>query len=335
MSKVLVACNCLRNGYRFHARFPLQGIVESPQKLAPGFGIVFPRIFAIKDHRDHSVAPLRQYRLRRVFDIAKQMDRSLGRGHPGVDKTDQVGQGVVAEDQVHRRLAVLIAVDVVQPPGQIRRQAPVAIAREKHACAGPEHAFIRRHPLNSQTVGDGQHFFRHTAFRRPDALGPHTENLLVKIEGAHQLLARILGVTIAVLGQWQSGRRHGAGIGIAQQGKNGVIEGRGRDFHRSLLRGVGIRRQNLAQQFSLAYDHKLLIFQRVIAAFLHQRGHVLVFQEKLVEPGDLREHLQIGQVPRLEIFLRPLWRIAILAKSLAQFLIAGIASDQVRRIGLK
>ena len=42
-----------------------------------------------------------------------------------------------------------------------------------------------------------------------------------------------------------------------------MIEGRGRDFDRSLLRGRRMRRQNLAQQFPFASHHEILIVERI------------------------------------------------------------------------
>ena len=99
--------------------------------------------------RHDCIPALRQDRLGGFFNVAQEMARSLRSGHPRVDKPDQVRKSVVAEDQVHRGLAVFIAMNVVEPPGQFSRQAAVAIAREKHSCAAPEHAFVGCHPLNT------------------------------------------------------------------------------------------------------------------------------------------------------------------------------------------
>ena len=207
---------------------------------------------------------------------------------------------MVAKHHVHRGLAVLIAVNVVEPLGQMRGQTAVAVALKEHAGAAAEHAFVGGHPLDAETVRDGQSFFRDAALRRPHALRPHSKHLLVKIERAHQLLARVFGMPKPVLRQGQARRRNRSGIGVADQRKNGMIERRGRNLDRSFLRGVGIRRQNLAQQFPLARDHKTLIVERVVALFLDQRGNVFIFQKEFVEPCDLRQHLQVGEVAALE-----------------------------------
>jgi hypothetical protein len=130
-------------------------------------------------------------------------------------------------------------------------------------------------------------------------------------------------------GKRQARRGNGSRIGVADQRKNGMIKGRRRDFDRSLLGSRGMRRQNLAHQFPLARNHKTLIFERIIALFLDQRGDVFIFEKKLVEPGDLRQHLQVGEILRLKIFLGFLGRVPVLAESFPQFPVARIASDQI------
>ena len=68
---------------------------------------------------------------------------------------------------------------------------------------------------------------------------------------------------------------------------------------------------------------------------LDECGDIRIFQEELVEPRDLGEHLQIGEVLRLKIFFGPFGGIARAAKSLPQFMVARIAADHVHRIRLK
>ena len=67
----------------------------------------------------------------------------------------------------------------------------------------------------------------------------------------------------------------------------------------------------------------------------HQRRYVLLFQKEFVEPGNLRQHLQIGKILRLKIPLRPFRMIAMLAKPLPQFAIPRIAPNHILRIRLK
>jgi hypothetical protein len=67
-----------------------------------------------------------------------------------------------------------------------------------------------------------------------------------------------------------------------------------------------MRRQNLAHQFPLALNHKSLVVERIVPLLAHQRRNIFVFQKEFVEPGDLRKHLEIGEVLGLKEFLRPL-----------------------------
>ena len=56
--------------------------------------------------------------------------------------------------------------------------------------------------------------------------------------------------------------------------------------------------QNLGQQFAFPRHHKALVLERVAAAFLNEPGDIRIVEEKLIEPGDLRKHLQVGEVLR-------------------------------------
>ena len=94
-------------------------------------------------------------------------------------------------------------------------------------------------------------------------------------------------------------------------------------------------RQNFAQQFPFPLNHEPLIVERILVTLRHQGRHRFLFQKEFVEPGKLRQHLQIGKILRLKIPFRPLRMIAMLAKPLPQFAIPRIAANQILRIGLK
>ena len=86
---------------------------------------------------------------------------------------------MIAEYEVHRGRSLFVAMDVVELLRGAFRQPAVAVASEERSGAASEHAFIGGHPLDSETVGDGQHLFGDASFRRPHALGTHPEHLLV------------------------------------------------------------------------------------------------------------------------------------------------------------
>ena len=85
-----------------------------------------------------------------------------------------------------------------------------------------------------------------------------------------------------------------------------MIKGRHRKFDRSFLRSLCVRGQHPGKQLPLPRNHKLLIVEGIVMAFRNQPRDVLLFQKKFVKPRDLREHLQIGEILRLEVALRPL-----------------------------
>ena len=63
------------------------------------------------------------------LDVADEVAGGIGRGHAGIDEADQVGNRVIAKDQMHRGRAVFVAMDVVELFGKIRGQAPIAVER--------------------------------------------------------------------------------------------------------------------------------------------------------------------------------------------------------------
>ncbi len=278
---------------------------------------------------------MREHGLGRLFDVAQKMSGRIPRVHARINKADHVRNRVVSKHHVHFGLTVLIVVNVVEPLREMRRQPAVSVALKEHPCAAAEHSFVGGHPLDAEAVGNRQRLFRDAALRRPNAPRTHPKYLLMKVERTHQLLARVFGMAKPVLRQGQTRRRNRARVGVADQRKNRMIKRRRRNFDRSLLGGARVGRQNFGQQFPLARDYKTLIFKRIIAFFPDQRRNVRVFQKEFVEPCDLRQHLQVGEIPRLKIFLRFLGRLPMLPEALPQLPVARIPTDQVRRVGLK
>src|SRR5258708_37026762 len=142
--------------------------------------------------------------------------------------------------------------NVVEPVWERGRQAAIAVALEKDACAAAQHAFVSGHPLDAKAVRYRQRLIGDAAFRWPHALRPHSKDLLVKVEGAHQLFARVFGMAKTILRQGQARRRRRSGIGVTDQGKNRMIKRRGRDFDRSFLRGLGIGGEDLGPEDALS-----------------------------------------------------------------------------------
>ena len=76
----------------------------------------------------------------------------------------------------------------------------------------PSSVAIQRTP---SLVGDGNRFLRDAAFRRPHALRANAKHFFVQVEAAHDLVARIFGMTKTVLRQRQTGRGDRADIRVA------------------------------------------------------------------------------------------------------------------------
>src|ERR1700690_845492 len=157
----------------------------------------------------------------------------------------------------------------------------------------------------------------------------------MQIQTAQELLARVLGMTKTILRQGQAWARNRAHVGIADQRQNGVIEGGGRDFNSPVLCRSCMGRQDLGQQFALSIYYKTLVRERVIASFFNESSDVGLVEEKFIEPGDLRQDLQVGEVLRRKIFLCGFRRAARVAKVVPQLPVAGITRNQILRISLE
>src|SRR5262244_2660730 len=94
-------------------------------------------------------------------------------------------------------------------------------------------------------------------------------------------------------------------------------------------------RKNLTYQFALIRDYKLLLFKRIISAFLDQFLNIRLSQEEFIEPSNLRQHLQVSEILRLKVSFSAVRRLIHAAKLFPQFAISRIAPDEVCRIGLK
>src|SRR5215470_9787221 len=67
----------------------------------------------------------------------------------------------------------------------------MAVAAEAAADGAAEHAFIRGHPVHSQTVGDRKHLIGNAALRGPHTTWTHAKDLFMQREPALNLFTRI------------------------------------------------------------------------------------------------------------------------------------------------
>ena len=203
------------------ARLVLQACVEPAEEFPARLGVILPGIFAVEDDRHDDVFAFIENGLGSVFNVVDEMMRGLFRGHAGIDKPNQVGDGVIAEDHVHLGLAVLEAMNGVEFFGQFRGEATVAIAGKPHSQTASQNAFVGRHPAHAEALGDAENLLRDTAFGRPNSLRSQTEDLLMQVESALQLFAGVFGMAESALRQRQSGARDGAQLVSQTSGRMG------------------------------------------------------------------------------------------------------------------
>src|SRR3984957_18206768 len=114
-----------------------------------------------------------------------------------------------------------------------------------------------------------------------------------------------------------------------------MVKSRSRDLDQALLLRLGMRRQHSSKKFSFQRNHKTLVLEREVSSLADQLRDIFFPQKIFIEPPDLREHLQIGEILRLKIFLRALCRIPRRLKLLQQLAISRIPSNNIRMIRLK
>ena len=125
--------NGFGDGCGFNLRIFGNAVIQTAQELAAGLRIELPGIFAVEDDRDNGVASGIEDRLSGVMDAAQHIFRCILCRNAGIDEADEVGERMIAEDNVHVRIVFLVAIDVVEPLDAAVGQASVAIAMEIRA----------------------------------------------------------------------------------------------------------------------------------------------------------------------------------------------------------
>src|SRR5579872_1295210 len=108
----------------------------------------------------------------------------IPRGHGGVHESDQVGERVIAEEQAHARLILLVLVNGVELLRPARGKSALVTTMEIEINAAAEDTFVGGHPVDAEFVGKAEDVFGDAAFGRPDATRAHAKGALVEIETA-------------------------------------------------------------------------------------------------------------------------------------------------------
>ena len=112
-----------------------------------------------------------------------------------------------------------------------------------------------------------------------------------------------------------------------------VVRGGG-DLDLARGRQPAVHRQHLAHDLALLLAHAALVGQREIAPAPHPFAHLGVLGlVLLVEPGELRPHLQVAKIPRAEQVPRA--RALLPLPRTVQLAVARVAVDHALRIGVE
>src|SRR5262249_27042650 len=243
---------------------------------------MLPGVLTIQDYRNHSIAPRLQHRPSVVFDATNEVLGRLSRRHSGINKADQIREAVIAEDQVHRVIVLLVAIDVVELFRAPCGQTSLVVALEVSVDGAAEDAFVGGHPLNTQLAGELDGLIGEASLRGPDALWTNGKHALMQMEGALKLFPRILRMPKRLPGQGNIRSADPANVAGAKQWKDRMIEGGRRNLDDLPLRRGSILRQHRGQNFPLYREHGLLIRRGEASSLPHQLSNFWTLHEEFI-----------------------------------------------------
>jgi len=226
-----------RGGERADIGVSLDAGVETAEEIAAIAGEILPGVLAV-ENEGNSERAIGMGALADGADAAMKVFGGGVGGHAAVNKADEVGEIVVAEQ------ADDVAGGKAEAPGRVEALRVIGnaggVAAETDLKGAAEDAFVAGKPAETELGGDGEGGVGDGAFRRPEACGGIAEMSDVETAGAKELFAGVFGM--------DEGRRdvRGArigflgGAGVAQERKDGVIEGRGGKFDLAALSGGGV-----------------------------------------------------------------------------------------------
>ena len=111
------------------------------------------------------------------------------------------------------------------------------------------------------------------------------------------MLARIFGTAVGAARQRRAGIGDAGDIGIADQRKDGVVEGSGAEFDLAALRRITICREHQTQELELLFSEPGFLLLCVILSFRCETAdEVVLFEPGLFHPRQLREELQVAPI---------------------------------------
>jgi len=120
---------------------------------------------------------------------------------------------------------------------------------------------------------------------------------LMEAAGAGELLARVFGMDERRSELGGAGIRFLGDARVADEGEDGVVEGRGGDFDLAALRGGGVFRQDTAHELELFFaEVDLVLFGKVGALSGERVDDGIAGEIFLVHPGELGEELEVAPI---------------------------------------
>ena len=154
----------LRCGERAKILIAFNAFVKLAQKVAAVSRVIFPGVLAIeKDAHRQWVRTLQV--IAQMTQAAVQIGSRGARVHAAIDKTNQVGKLVIAEQSGDSIAADLYTPRFVQAI-RIRGDA-IRVAEETHVEGAAEHSFVRAEPLETLFHCDGERLIGNGSFGRP------------------------------------------------------------------------------------------------------------------------------------------------------------------------
>ena len=242
--------NGFAGGQRAEILVALDASVKLAEEGASVSGVVFPGIFAVqkKTNREGLIAV-------HGFSEMAHSNVEIRRGcfgvHAAVNKTDKVGQVVIAKQSRNAISAQLHAPGFVEAIG-ISGNA-ISIAEKSDIQRAAKDSLVRSKPLKSFFRGNRQRLIRDGAFGRPQPGGLPAKNSFVIFARTPQLFARIFWTPVGAARERSPRIGYARNIGIADQGKDRVIERSRADLDLAALRRLTINGEHQAQKFELLF----------------------------------------------------------------------------------
>src|SRR6266481_1102539 len=215
----------------------LDAAVKFAEEGTAGARIVFPGVFAVQEKTNGE----RLIALDGFAEVSHAIVK-IGGGrfgfHAAVDKADEIGKMVIAEEAGNAVRSDLDLPRFVETIG-VGRDA-VGVAEKSDVEGTAEDTFIGTEPAEAFLGGDGKCLVGDGAFRGPQASRLGAKNALVILAGELQLFAGVFGTAIGATRERSAGIGDARDIGIADQWKDGVVERRGTDFDLAALGGITI-----------------------------------------------------------------------------------------------